>query len=184
MFYIKGIAVLDNNLRGREMEGISVVANARTVVDYVCREWVDEVFIDIPEEKNYPHELIDQFAEMGVVVHVPLKRMSGLKRSKQLVEKLKLYSPYNQYQHGYTVAAVDKKSDGHTGRNCRVCDNSCFVYFYRTSTLESVSRTYFFKQIRIGKNGKSLSYINSEACIWMPRNEKRTFWQKIRCQMI
>lgn len=155
MFYIKGIAVLDNNLRGREMEGISVVANARTVVDYVCREWVDEVFIDIPEEKNYPHELIDQFAEMGVVVHVPLKRMSGLKRSKQLVEKIGNYTVLTTSISMATPLQLLTKRVMDILGGIVGCAITVVLCIFIAPVLWSQSPgPIFFKQIRIGKNGK------------------------------
>ena len=45
------------------------------VAEYVCREWVDEVFINLPKDMPLPQELMDDFIEMGVTVHLKLIEM-------------------------------------------------------------------------------------------------------------
>lgn len=155
MYYIKGIAVLDSNLVGHAIEGTVVVANARTVADYVCREWVDEVFIDIPDENMYPQELIDQFAEMGVVVHVPLKRVSRLKKSRQLVEKIGNYTVLTTSISMATPLQLFAKRmldivGGIIG--CLITLILCLII--GPMIKKESPGPIFFTQVRIGKNGK------------------------------
>ncbi|MBR6258214.1 MAG: sugar transferase [Lachnospiraceae bacterium] len=47
-----GLVLTDRNAVGEEIEGIRVVADLDNAADYICREWVDEVFI-------YPTQLTD-----------------------------------------------------------------------------------------------------------------------------
>ena len=44
-FNIQGIIVADKDMKGSTIDGIPVVANASDAVNYICRSWVDEVFI-------------------------------------------------------------------------------------------------------------------------------------------
>lgn len=50
------------------------MANEDDLTEYVCREWVDEVFVNISESEPYPSELLNKFTEMGVVVHMKLAK--------------------------------------------------------------------------------------------------------------
>lgn len=43
-FFVTGIVLLDTDLTGDSIEGIPVVGNVNNVKDYLCHEWVDEVF--------------------------------------------------------------------------------------------------------------------------------------------
>ena len=45
---IVGVALLDKDLIGNQINNVSVVANNETVGMYACKEWVDEVLISQP----------------------------------------------------------------------------------------------------------------------------------------
>ena len=49
------------------------------IAEYVCREWVDEVFINLPKDMPLPQELMDDFIDMGVTVHLKLIEMGRLR---------------------------------------------------------------------------------------------------------
>lgn len=51
-FEYVGIVFINRDGTGDEIEGIPVVASLKTAADYICREWVDEVFV-------YPAQLSD-----------------------------------------------------------------------------------------------------------------------------
>ena len=91
-FYIAGIALIDADMVGQVVEGIPIVANAGTVLDYVCRRWVDEVFINLPKELPLPEELINQLIEAGVTTHLTLMCVYELEGKKQNVERLGNYT--------------------------------------------------------------------------------------------
>ena len=79
MFHVAGVAVIDCDMVGHDCgDSITVVANADTVADYVCREWVDEVFVKLPDDAPYPEMLLNQLTEMGAGVHMKLAKTSNL----------------------------------------------------------------------------------------------------------
>ena len=57
-----------------------MAANLRRRGGYICREWVDEVFIEADAIKA-AEKLVAQCQEMGVVVHEQLTLESGVSRS-------------------------------------------------------------------------------------------------------
>ena len=89
---ICGICIVDADLVGTEMQGIPVVATTENVAQFVCREWVDEVFVNIEPQVKYSKEFVDKLTETGVTVHINLVKVAREEGKRQLVEKLGDYT--------------------------------------------------------------------------------------------
>lgn len=44
-FEYKGIVLTNRDATGEEIQGVKVIGSLETAADYICREWVDEVFV-------------------------------------------------------------------------------------------------------------------------------------------
>lgn len=84
---IAGLAILDRDLRGQNICGVPVVAIEEDAASYVCREWIDEVFIHIPMNDRKPLTFIRQCSEMGITVHLSMDDQQ-LHSRQQFVERL------------------------------------------------------------------------------------------------
>lgn len=91
-FSINGIALIDDNPGVKEIAGIPVVGNMDTISEYLCHEWVDEVFVKISETEPYPQKLIDEIIIMGLTVHLSLGEMEKSLSGKNFIEKIGGYS--------------------------------------------------------------------------------------------
>lgn len=89
-FDLAGLVLSDRDAQGETLNGIPVVANLSDAAEYICREWVDEVFIEADAIKA-AEKLVAQCQEMGVVVHEQLMLESGVSQ-KQLVEHIGDYT--------------------------------------------------------------------------------------------
>ncbi len=89
-FDLAGLVLSDRDAQGETLNGIPVVANLSDAAEYICREWVDEVFIEADAIKA-AKKLVAQCQEMGVVVHEQLMLESGVSQ-KQLVEHIGDYT--------------------------------------------------------------------------------------------
>lgn len=85
---IRGLCLLDEEGTGQEIAGVPVTANEDTVLDYLCNEWVDEVFLSVPDVFPYPSGLISALAEMGIVVHIEMEQLVIEDWQHQVVEKM------------------------------------------------------------------------------------------------
>lgn len=92
-----GLVLSNRDGEGEEISGIKVVANLSNAADYICREWVDEVFIypehlidiethDGERTEDTVSALIEQCRQMAVTVHIRLP-ISATDR-KSFVEKV------------------------------------------------------------------------------------------------
>ncbi len=85
---ISGIAIIDRDMVGKKISGITVVANKDTVIDYVCRKWVDEIYIHADRTLDITNELYSAFMEMGLTVHMEIGKLSLYKDQSRQVEKI------------------------------------------------------------------------------------------------
>ena len=94
-----------------EIAGIPLVAAGDYVVEYLCREWVDEVFVNLPLQSAQLDDLVRQLNEMGITVHIQLadKLMVGTQR--QFVERLGgIHRVNHKHQYDFHRRTVCKTS--------------------------------------------------------------------------
>ena len=91
-YNIVGISVIDKDLKGEYIDGVKIVANSDDVYEFVCKNWVDEVFINLDQEQPYPTYLVDMFEEMGVITHLKLFNENNTLGRKQFVEHMAGYT--------------------------------------------------------------------------------------------
>lgn len=155
MYRITGIAVIDKDMTGSTIEGIPVVANAETAPMYVCQNWIDEVLIVPADDAPYPHQLIDQLVETGVVLHINLTPKAGALGNKQFVEKLGNYTVLTAGQNTASVRDVFFKRVMDIAGGLVGCALTAIIFIFVAPAIYiSSPGPIFFSQERVGKNGK------------------------------
>lgn len=150
-----GAVATDKSLKGQSIHNVPIVADYDSVVDYICREWVDEVFISLSAAEPYPDDLIEKLNTMGVVVHIALAKTGVLKGNKQQVESFGNYTVITNCLNYATPMQLFMK---------RLMDIvgglvGCLVTLLLLIVIGPVIYVYspgpiFFSQERVGKNGK------------------------------
>lgn len=154
-FVITGIAFMDKGFKGDTFNGIPVIGDIDTVHDYLCREWVDEVFVKITDKQPYPRKLIDEIVTMGLTVHLSLGSVDQSLTGKKIVEKIGNYTVVTSSINTTTPKEMIYK---------RVMDIAggivgCLITLLLIITIGPMiyiksPGPIFFSQVRIGKNGK------------------------------
>ena len=70
----------------QEVKDLHVVANRDTVIQYLSNNWIDEVYLDVPVGEQMPTDLINEIMDMGITVHVALNSMDKLEARNKNVE--------------------------------------------------------------------------------------------------
>ena len=152
---LTGIAVIDRDMRGQTFSGIPVIADNNSVIEYVCHEWVDEIFTAFPKDYSYPQELIDQFIVMGVTVHENLNIVSDVTGKKQLVEKVGNFTVLTtSINYATTLQTVLKRLFDIIGGAFGCIFTAILFIFLAPVIYISSPGPVIFSQWRIGKNGK------------------------------
>lgn len=170
-YKIQGLCLLDRDKRGETVCGVSVTASRESLVDYLCDKWVDEVFFSLPVSAAYPAELINTITEMGIVVHVQVEQMYVEEWQRQRVEKFA----------GTTVRTLSMTmatpQELFWKRTLDILGGilGCLITLVLTIVIGPLiyiksPGPIFFKQTRVGKNGKQFKmykfrsmYLDAEA---------------------
>lgn len=154
-FRIAGVVLLDQDLTGQEWDGVPIVSDRNHLLEYACREWIDEVFFDIPESEPYPQELIDKFSMMGIAVHMKLMKSGSIEGRKQFVERLGSYTVLTTTLNYATPlqSFLKRTMDIAAGLAGCLATLVLAAIIGPVIKIQSPGRI-FFSQERIGKNGR------------------------------
>lgn len=154
-FAVTGIVLLDKDIPGQYIQGVPVVASIDTVKDYVCREWVDEVFINIPENTDPPEGLIDSFILMGVTVHMTLSELNKVSAGQQFVEKMGDNTVLTTSINMVTPKQMLFKRIIDIAGGLAGCTLTVILFLFVAPAIYIKSPgPIFFSQVRIGQNGR------------------------------
>ena len=154
-YKIAGIAVIDKEMTGKYIDGVKVVANMENAAEYVCKEWIDEVLIVTSGVVPYPKELIEQFTETGVTVHLNLAKVQSVPGKKQFVEKIGPYTVLTtSINYASSFQLFLKRVMDIMGGLVGCTITVLLLPFVGTAIYLASPGPIFFAQERVGKNGK------------------------------
>lgn len=154
-YVLVGIALEDKKFLSQNIESKKIVADYDSVVEYVCKEWIDEVLIILDDGKEYPKELIDSLVDTGVTVHFNISSLNIEQRNKQFVEKIGdfvvLTSSVNYASSRQLM--IKRAMDIFVGLvGCLA--TLVFIIIIGPIIFISSPGPIFFTQQRVGRNGK------------------------------
>ena len=154
--YIVRLVIIDDDLCGTKIAGVPVVANEENAAAYVCREWIDEVFVIPATDVPYPYALMEQFTEAGVTVHLNLAKVSeAMGGKKQLVEKVGPYTVLTtSINYASTKQLFMKRAIDIAGGLFGCLLTLLITLFVGPAIYLKSPGPIFFAQERVGKNGK------------------------------
>ena len=86
-YSLAGVVLIGNPAELKEIKGIPVVCAINDAARYICREWIDSVFISCNGVTQELRDFVGHCAEMAVPIHYHVPSI-GQDESKQFVEKI------------------------------------------------------------------------------------------------
>lgn len=180
-FRVTGVAIIDTDMTGQVVDGIPIVANIDTAAEYVCREWIDEVFVKLPPEAPLCKDLINQFVAMGVAVHLNMNNAGGLSGQKQTVEQI---GPYVVLTTSINMTTI---TESFVKRFLDICGGIVGCILTGVLLLIIAPCIYikspgpiFFSQVRIGQNGKKFKLYKFRSMYLDAEERKKELMKKNR----
>lgn len=150
-----GIALVDADWVGCEVQGVPVVATGLNAAEYVCQQWIDEVFVIVSEFLPYPKELMHQLAETGVTIHLNLAKMNDGSINNQFIEKVGNYTVITRSMNYASTGELLMKRCLDILGGLVGCFFTGIIFLFVAPAIYIASPgPIFFSQERIGKNGK------------------------------
>jgi len=154
--YVTMIALWDENRIGERIEGIEVVADQENLFEVVKRNVVDEVFINIPRSIKIDLEaLVLEFEKMGIIVHLNLDIFGNIKLKEKRINELAGHNVVTfstklfDEKHAFLKRAIDILG---AFAGCIVL--AILTLFLAPAIILESEGPVFFKQTRVGKNGR------------------------------
>lgn len=155
MFHIAGVVLLDQDRTGEVIEGIPVVSGVEGAADYVCRAWIDEVFIRLAPGYPFPKEVVNRFVETGVILHMDLERLGLTFGERYMVERIGGYAVLTTSVNYVTSRQAFLKRACDIAGGLVGCALTAVIFLFVAPAIYINSPgPIFFSQIRVGKNGK------------------------------
>lgn len=180
-FHVAGIAIIDADMTGQEIDEILIVANISNAAEYVCREWIDEVFVVLPPEVPLCNDLLNQFVEMGVTVHLNLLKSSILTGQKRIVGRIGSYPVLTTSINMMTTKESCVKRILDICGGIVGCMLTGVLYLMVAPCIYIKSPgSVFFSQIRVGQNGKKFKLYKFRSMYLDAEERKKELMEKNR----
>lgn len=154
-FKITGLVILDQNMKGKIISDIPVVASASEASDYIGREWIDEVLVVHSDDVDCPQKMIDEIIETGVTLHQYLAKRVERIGEKQFVETIGDYTVLTTSINTMTAKQAFAKRVIDIVGGLAGCMLTAIIFIFIAPIIYiSSPGPIFFSQTRIGKNGK------------------------------
>ncbi|MCF0231628.1 MAG: sugar transferase, partial [Enterococcus sp.] len=175
---IKGIALLDSDDIGEKLAVPSlqntsheVLCNASDIKQYVLSNVIDEILIQLTDEKE-EQALVDYFLETGITVHIGVSKQTN-DYPHTIIERMGnrvLITVSNSTASTLQLAA--KRAMDIIGGIFGVILTGILYLFIAPQIKAKDKGPAFFKQLRIGKNGRQF-YIYKFRSMYMDAEERK-----------
>ncbi len=170
-----GILLLDQG-DARELTDLGVPVfhtSDDNVLDEISHWWIDDVFLLLEEESAYPKHLIESFLVMGITVHTSLSVLDELPYSKTDVQELGDFKVItNSIQFVTDRSSLVKRMLDIMGSLVGCAMTGLIFVFVAPIIYIKSPGPIFFKQKRVGQNGK-LFYIYKFRSMYMDAEKRK-----------
>lgn len=171
---IIGFTVIDKDMTGQMIGNIPVVANSHTMIKFIKNEIVDEVYINVPYDRVLSLQgTVQKLEDMGVTVHIKLAVMeyfSDFAASFGKINDIPVVTFANRF-YDYRALAVKRMMDIAGSLVGIVIMLIAMIFVAPAIKLESKG-PLFFKQKRVGKNGRYF-YIYKFRSMYIDAEERK-----------
>ncbi|MBR3367574.1 MAG: sugar transferase [Lachnospiraceae bacterium] len=140
----------------RRIGGIPTMGRGDNILHQIGKMWVDEVFIYQPENMPYPEEFVESLLLMGITVHYCL---SALNHSGSGMQEMEKVGGYKVLTNSLRIVSVRqmllKRLMDICGGIVGCIMTGIFFIFVAPAIYIKSPGPIFFKQERVGQNGKT-----------------------------
>ena len=155
-YEVDGLLILGDDAEGLEDLNIPVyMADDETLLDGISHRWIDDVFLLLDEDTQYPRDLMEDFLLMGITVHTSLSVLDELSFSNTDVQELGEYKVLtNSIKFVSNRASFIKRFVDILAGCVGVLATGLIFLFVAPAIYIQSPGPIFFAQPRIGQNGR------------------------------
>lgn len=171
-FSISGIILMDEGVHTgveqlfvKSYGNIPVVATERGLVEYVCREWVDEILFVLPDWQG-DRAVIEEVAASGIAVHEYLGMEKSRVGRKQVIEKMGDYAVMTTCTNCVTFSqAFLKRTFDIVGGLVGSIFAVLALMIVGPMIYAQSPGPLLFRQVRVGRNGRRFHFLKIRSMV-------------------
>lgn len=155
-YHINGLIIVDKDMVNEKIAEILVVAKKEDSLEYLCKTWVDEVFVSLGEGyEDIERKITEDCLLMGITAHQKLAKAVSEPGKVQMVEKMNGYTVLSSAMNVTSITElVIKRIMDIAGSLVGLVLTAILFIFVAPLIYIKSPGPIFFKQWRVGKNGK------------------------------
>jgi len=137
-----------------EIRGISDIMQTKEVIDFISKQWVDELMVYLPSDRKVPDDILRKCAEMGITTHIALE-LDNDRYTMKTVEKVAGIPTITE-----SIKIVDsqmlvvKRAMDIAGAVVGLLFTAILTVIFAPMIFISDPGPVFFSQERVGRNGR------------------------------
>ena len=153
---ITGVILVDNSQGLSEIAGVPVVADYSSMMEYIKKNWVDEVFIHISSQEKLPiKDIIKEMETMGITVNLNINLFEMDIPAQKEIERIGNYYAVSFVPKVHSFKQIFfKRIMDIVGAVIGLIITGIVTIFLAPVLLLESPGPLFFSQIRVGKNGR------------------------------
>ena len=172
-YRITGIYLMDTEVSGQKIRDIPTMGRETDIIKLIRTDWVDEVFVYQPDNMPYPTNMIDSIMDMGITVHYGLEALNAHSDGTVEVSKVGSYRVLtNSLKIVSAKQIVYKRIMDIAGGIVGCLLTLVLCVFIGPAIYIQSPGPIFFKQKRIGQNGKQF-YMYKFRSMYMDAEERK-----------
>lgn len=182
---LTGIMLLDADWVGQKVEGIPVIANTATFMDYVIHHDIDEVFIMDTQRKHdgIVEPWIRELEQMGIIVDVNIDIFDIEVHGKKTLNRVGKYAVVTFARNIFsTRQIVAKRILDVTGSLVGMVILAVATVFVAPAIKLESPGPVFFGQTRVGKNGRKFTFYKFRSMYQDAEARKKELMEKNEVQ--
>lgn len=179
---VSGIALVDvdyETLEDKWIAGVPVIEYGETIMEYISRRWVDEIFVDISKKYPLPTKFLEDCVSAGVTVHMTLNKLMQIPAQKQTVDKVAGYTVLTSSINMATPRQLLAKRLLDILGGLVGCILTAILFVFVAPAIYIASPgPFFFSQIRVGKNGRQFKIYKFRSMYMDAEERKKDLLEK------
>ncbi len=172
-FFIDGLVLWEGGVIGQEIEGVPVVTTMDQIFEYASDKWIDEVLINLADDNTYASYLAERFNEMGIVSHIRLLDSRQYAGKKRFIERMGGYTVLTTSVNYVSLSQTVMKRALDIAGGLVGCFITLLLMLILGPAIYAQSPgPIFFKQIRVGRNGKKF-YMYKFRSMYLDAEERK-----------
>lgn len=150
-----GIVLADrDDLAGQYINGIKVICRKHEIADYIQTRWVDDILVNVEDDKLFSEHMIHIFIKMGVTVHRKVVELGMISQN----QRLEAVGGYIVLSSNIRMASLRqlfaKRLMDIIGSVIGLALTMILFVFIAPAIYLSSPGPIFFSQFRVGRNGR------------------------------